>query len=122
MDWIDLALDRDQWRVLMNTVMKLDFSSCYMNTLCIVLLVVRYVVATQIFVETKQSLRPVGQTVMVEDRGGFLQHLIITQLKEHHYNEKKPTSQVHPVPIQCCLHITCSYIVTCVLLQQKLLC
>jgi hypothetical protein len=23
MDWIDLALDRDQWRALMNTVIKL---------------------------------------------------------------------------------------------------
>jgi hypothetical protein len=23
MDWIDLALDRDQWRALVNTVMKL---------------------------------------------------------------------------------------------------
>jgi hypothetical protein len=23
MDWIDLAQDRDQWRALMNTVMKL---------------------------------------------------------------------------------------------------
>jgi hypothetical protein len=25
MDWIDLAQDRDQWRDLMNTVMKLGF-------------------------------------------------------------------------------------------------
>jgi hypothetical protein len=24
MDWIDLAQDRDQWRVLVNTVMKLQ--------------------------------------------------------------------------------------------------
>jgi hypothetical protein len=26
MDWIDLAQDRDQWRVLLNTVMKLRAS------------------------------------------------------------------------------------------------
>jgi hypothetical protein len=25
MDWIDLALDRDQWRALVNTVMNLRF-------------------------------------------------------------------------------------------------
>ena len=26
MDWIDLAWDRDKWRTIVNTVMKLSFS------------------------------------------------------------------------------------------------